>query len=185
MPRRKPENYIDNAKFLKEIIAYKKQVRMAKREKLPKPGVNDYIGKCFLDIATNLARKPNFVNYIFKEDMISDGVENCLMYVENFDPKKSKNPFAFFTQITFYSFIRRIQKEKKYLYAKMAYFQEKDYKKEFQNWAVSNNVVEETDKDPYLEFFSLNENDVKNFNTKKKVVKKGSRKKIDDGELFG
>jgi hypothetical protein len=174
MAKRKPENYIDNKEFLKALIQYKKEVRKAKREDLPIPGVTNYIGKCFLDIATNLARKPNFVNYIFKEDMISDGVENCLMYVNNFDPKKSKNPFAFFTQIIFYSFLRRIQKEKKHLYTKMAYFREMDYRKEFANWAVENKVVEADAKDPYLEFFNLNENDLKNFDktTKKKVNKK-------------
>lgn len=175
MAKRRPENYIDNKKFLKELMEYKKQVRLAKKQELPIPGVSNYIGQCFLDIATNLARKPNFVNYIFKEDMISDGVENCLMYVNNFNPRKSKNPFAFFTQIIFYSFLRRIQKEKKHLYTKMAYFREKDHRKEFATWAVDNNVVEADGKDPYLEFFNLNENDLKNFDKK---LRKKSKKKV-------
>ena len=181
MAKRKPENYIDNKEFLKAMIEHKKLIKKAKKENKPIPGVSNYIGKCFLDIATNLARKPNFVNYIFKEDMISDGVENCLMYVDNFDPKKSQNPFAFFTQIIFYSFLRRIQKEKKYLYTKMAYFREMDYRKEFKNWAVKNDMVDSDSNDPYLAFFNLNEKDLENFTkktTKKKTTKKTSKKKV-------
>jgi len=115
----KNSHYIDNKKFLEEIINYKKEVKKAKRENLPKPGVNNYIGQCFMDIAENLAKKPNFANYPFKEEMIGDAVENCMMYTTNFDPAKSKNPFAFFTQIIFYAFLRRIQKEKKQLYIKI------------------------------------------------------------------
>ena len=64
----------------------------------------------FLKIATHLSYKPNFVNYMFREDMICDGIENCLQYIDNFDPEKSKNPFAYFTQIIYYAFLRRIQK---------------------------------------------------------------------------
>ncbi len=47
--------------------------------------------------------------------MICDGIENCVQYIHNFDPEKSKNPFAYFTQIIQYAFLRRIQKEKKQL----------------------------------------------------------------------
>ena len=74
-----------------------------------------YVGDCFLKIATHLSYKPNFVNYPFREDMICDGIENCLQYIDNFDPEKSSNPFAYFTQIIYYAFLRRIQKEKKQL----------------------------------------------------------------------
>ena len=76
---------------------------------------SDYIGDCFMKIATHLSYKPNFVNYMFREDMISDGIENCVQYIENFNPEKSKNPFAYFTQIIYYAFLRRIQKEKRQL----------------------------------------------------------------------
>ena len=75
----------------------------------------EYLGDCFWKIATHLSYKPNFVNYMFREDMICDGIENCLQYIDNFDPEKSKNPFAYFTQIIYYAFLRRIQKEKKQL----------------------------------------------------------------------
>ena len=75
--------------------------------------VTEYIGECFLKIANHLSYRPNFINYTYRDDMISDGIENCLQYMDNFDPEKSNNPFAYFTQIIYYAFIRRIQKEKK------------------------------------------------------------------------
>ena len=78
-----------------------------------KPPVTNYIGECFLKIANHLSYRPNFINYTYRDDMISDGIENCLQYMYNFNPDKSKNPFAYFTQIIYYAFIRRIQKEKK------------------------------------------------------------------------
>lgn len=114
------EHYVDNAKFLEALTAYKKgydKAKKAKRKKDPPP-VPEYIGECFLKIATHLSYKPNFVNYTFRDDMISDGVENCLVYVHNFDPAKSNNPFGYFTQIIYYAFLRRIQREKKYTYTK-------------------------------------------------------------------
>ena len=109
----KIEHYVSNKEFLAAMIEYKKSVRSAKRKKLPKPPVTNYIGECFLKIANHLSYRPNFINYTFRDDMISDGIENCLQYLDNFNPDKSNNPFAYFTQIIYYAFIRRIQKEKK------------------------------------------------------------------------
>ena len=83
-----------------------------------KPDVTNYIGECFLKIANHLSYRPNFINYTFRDDMISDGIENCLQYMDNFNPDKSNNPFAYFTQIIYYAFIRRIQKEKKQIQIK-------------------------------------------------------------------
>jgi hypothetical protein len=114
----KASHYVNNGDLLKAIIQYKKDVKEAKREGKPKPVIPDYVGKCLLLIAENLAHKPNFNGFTWKEDMIGDGIENCIMYFDNFDPKKSKNPFAYFTQIIYYAFLRRILKEKKQLYAK-------------------------------------------------------------------
>jgi len=71
-----------------------------------------------MKIAENLSHKPNFLSYTFRDEMVADAIENCVMYVDNFDPGKSSNPFAYFTQITYYAFLRRIQKEKKQLYVK-------------------------------------------------------------------
>ena len=111
--KKKTEHYVDNKVFLEEMKKYRKKVLSARKRKRKDPPINDYIGECFLKIANHLSYRPNFINYTYKEDMISDGIENCLTYVANFDPEKSNNPFAYFTQIIYYAFLRRIQKEKK------------------------------------------------------------------------
>ena len=115
MPRKKSEHYVNNKELLEALIVYREKVAIAKEKELPKPRITNYLGSCFLKIATHLSYKPNFVNYMFRDDMISDGIENCVQYIHNFDPEKSRNPFAYFTQIIHYAFLRRIQKEKKQL----------------------------------------------------------------------
>ena len=115
---KKTNHYINNADFLKALIDYKELCDTAEKLNKPEPPIPNYIGECFLKIADHLSRKPNFVSYSFRDEMISDGIENCLMYFRNFDPTKSKNPFAYFTQIIYYAFLRRIMKEKKQLYVK-------------------------------------------------------------------
>ena len=107
------EHYVNNKEFLNALENYFAQVEKAKLNDQPKPQIPRYIGECFLKIANHLSYRPNFINYTYRDDMISDGIENCLQYMSNFDPSKSKNPFAYFTQIIYYAFIRRIQKEKK------------------------------------------------------------------------
>jgi len=113
--RKRSVHYVNNKEFLAALIAYRESVQLAATRGDPKPQITNYLGECFLKIATHLSFKPNFVNYIFKDDMISDGIENCVQYIHNFDPEKSQNPFAYFTQIIHYAFLRRIQKEKKQL----------------------------------------------------------------------
>ena len=115
MVRKKSEHYVNNKQLLEALIVYRAKVAHAKENDLPKPRITNYLGSCFLKIETHLSYKPNFVNYMFREDMISDGIENCVQYIHNFDPEKSRNPFAYFTQIIHYAFLRRIQKEKKQL----------------------------------------------------------------------
>ena len=107
-------HYVDNKKFLAALIEYKKSIDVAKSEGKSIPQVPRYIGECFIKIATHLSYKSNFINYTFKDDMISDGIENCLTAATKFDPEKSSNPFAYYTQIIYFAFIRRIQKEKKH-----------------------------------------------------------------------
>ena len=109
-------HYVNNADFLAAIKQYRQQVKEAEESGSPKPQVSNYIGECILKIATHLAYKPNFFNYSYKDDMILDGIENCIQYIDNFDPDKSSNPFAYFTQIIYYAFLRRISKEKKQTY---------------------------------------------------------------------
>ena len=115
MTRKRSEHYVNNKEFLAAIVAYKQSIVDAEGLGQPKPRITNYLGECFLKIATHLSYKPNFVNYMFKDDMICDGIENCVQYINNFNPEKSKNPFAYFTQIIHYAFLRRIQKEKKQL----------------------------------------------------------------------
>jgi len=116
-PKIKP-HYVDNKKFLEAMIEYKERCVLAEEKGKTKPDVTNYIGECFLKIANHLSFRPNFINYTYRDDMISDGIENCLQYMSNFNPEKSNNPFAYFTQIIYYAFIRRIQKEKKQMLVK-------------------------------------------------------------------
>ena len=115
---RKKQHYVDNEKFLVVMSEYREEYLRAKDEDLEPPIIPDYAGECFLKIAERLSHRPNFINYAFREEMVSDGIENCVMYASNFNPEKSSNPFAYFTQITYYAFLRRIEKEKKQLYIK-------------------------------------------------------------------
>ena len=115
MVRKRSEHYVNNKEFLAAIVEYKYLIKLAEEKGNSKPVIPRYLGECFMKIARHLSYKPNFVNYMFKEDMISDGIENCVQYINNFNPEKSSNPFAYFTQIIHYAFLRRIQKEKKQL----------------------------------------------------------------------
>jgi len=99
-------HYIDNKKFLQALIDYKVEVREAEQNKEERPQVPEYIGDCFIKIANHLAYKNNFINYSFREDMILDAIEQSLCLL---------------TQITYYAFVRRIQKEKKHLQTKYKY----------------------------------------------------------------
>ena len=111
-------HYVDNKHLYAVMIEFKKSVDEAEQSGDTKPQIPDYVGRCLLQIANRLATKPNFANYTFKDDMISDGIENCVSYTDNFNPEKSQNPFGYFTQIIYSAFLRRIQKEKKQLYIK-------------------------------------------------------------------
>lgn len=113
----KQKNYINNHDFHEALVEYKKMCELASKKKQPKPQIPNYLGECWMLIAERLSHKPNFRDYTFREEMIGDGIENCLMYFENFDTTY-KNPFAYFTQIIYYAFLRRIAKEKKQLYVK-------------------------------------------------------------------
>tara|TARA_B100000035_G_scaffold264031_1_gene235932 strand:- start:1515 stop:2051 length:537 start_codon:yes stop_codon:yes gene_type:complete len=152
----KKEHYVDNKAFLAAMIEYRKICNKAKKDKRDKPPVTDYIGECFLKIANHLSYRPNFINYTFRDDMISDGIENCLQYLDNFDPSKSNNPFAYFTQIIYYAFVRRIQKEKKQVIIKHKILtdsnfddmtlqpgDDREFKNQFTEFLKKNTVVEE------------------------------------------
>ena len=115
MPKKRSEHYVNNKELLDAMVEYRIAAKLAKENGTKPPAISNYLGDCFLKNATHLSYKPNFVNYMFREDMIGDGIENCVQYIHNFNPEKSTNPFAYFTQIIYYAFLRRIQKEKKQL----------------------------------------------------------------------
>ena len=160
--KKKSEHYVNNKEFLAAMVEYKKLVKKSKWTKennINKPKVPDYVGECFLKIANHLSYRPNFINYTFRDDMISDGIENCLQYLDNFNPTKSNNPFAYFTQIIYYAFVRRIQKEKKQVTIKNRLITEsnyddmtlqpgedKEFKNQFTEFLKKNMPVEEQQK---------------------------------------
>ena len=127
MPKQKNAHYVDNKKFHKAMIEWKEKCKDAEEAGDDTPRISDYIGECFLKIANGLSYRPNFINYTYRQEMISDGIENCLQYIHNFNPDKSKNPFAYFTQIIYYAFIRRIQKEKKQTHVKHKMIEKQEY----------------------------------------------------------
>ena len=121
-------HYVDNKEFLRAMIKFKEKCKVAKDDGDDRPPVSNYIGECFLKIATHLSYRPNFINYTYRDEMISDGIENCLQYVANFNPEKSSNPFAYFTQIIYYAFLRRIAKEKKQTHVRNKMIENSQYK---------------------------------------------------------
>jgi hypothetical protein len=136
--RKRSEHYVNNKEFLAALIKYREDKEIAEIQGKPKPPIPRYIGECFLKIANHLSFKPNFVNYMFKEDMISDGIENCVQYIHNFNPEKSQNPFAYFTQIIHYAFLRRIQREKRQMEIKNKILERSGYSEVF----VDDNTVD-------------------------------------------
>ena len=146
--RKRSEHYVNNKEFLAALIRYQEDIEIARLQDKPKPVIPRYIGECFLKIANHLSFKPNFVNYMFKEDMISDGIENCVQYIHNFNPEKSRNPFAYFTQIIHYAFLRRIQREKRQLEIKNKIIEKSGYSEVFDD----NNQI---DGSNYAEYNSI------------------------------
>ncbi|CAB5221408.1 RNA polymerase sigma factor [uncultured Caudovirales phage] len=118
MARAPAKHYVDNKRFFTEILHYKALCVDAEKAGKSKPRIPPYLGECLYKIAFRLSLKPNFVNYTFREDMVADGLEKCIAYFDNFNPEKSTNPFAYFTQIIYYAFLTRINSEKKHLYIK-------------------------------------------------------------------
>tara|TARA_B100000700_G_C14993655_1_gene832620 strand:+ start:46 stop:594 length:549 start_codon:yes stop_codon:yes gene_type:complete len=157
MPRKGGRHYVDNKQLYLVMVDYKKSVDEAEQSGDNKPRIPDYIGECLLQIANRLATKPNFANYTFKDEMVCDGIENCVNYIDNFDPEKSKNPFAYFTQIIYYAFLRRIQKEKKQLYIKH---------KSLENAVLNDTlVVDSTGKGGYVSYANTSSDYMKDFVT--------------------
>lgn len=178
---KKLSHYINNKTLLQEIILYKEELEKFKEGKIKvKPQVSNYIGSCILAIAERLSSKPNFYGYSFREEMLGDGIENCMMYLNNFDPKISENPFAYFTQIIWFAFLRRIQKEKKQAYIRMKMFQNMDKYGVIKDYIETTGELEGKNDNIYAEYFKLSELDVNYFDNKsqKKKGKKPKSKNI-------
>lgn len=111
-------HYVNNRDFSQNVVDYVNLVKSAKLNGTEVPRITEYIGRCFLRIAEGLSHKPNFIHYTYREEMVMDGVENCIKAIMNYNIEAatrtgSPNAFAYFTQICYYAFIRRIMKEKK------------------------------------------------------------------------
>lgn len=160
-------HYVNNKRLYGEMLKYINDYKEAKAAGTGPIKIPEYIGECIFQIATKLATKPNFIGYSFKDEMISDGIENCLVYIYNFNPDKTKNPFAYFTTIIFNAFIRRIHKEKKQLYIKH---------KCFENSIINNTLFSNVDDNVESSFYVVNNekmNDmVTNFEANKAMKKK-------------
>ena len=173
MAKQKTVHYVDNKKFHQAMIEWKEQCKDAEESGNEPPRISNYIGECFLKIANHLSYRPNFINYTYRDEMISDGIENCLQYVHNFNPEKSNNPFAYFTQIIYYAFLRRIQKEKKQAHVK---------NKMIENMTIDENLIDGGDGEfdnPYVDYLQ------KNFLPTEDVYKPKKKKEKPKGlELF-
>ena len=124
--QRKSIHYVNNAEFSQAVVEYVTEVQEAKKQETTLPIVPDYIASCFLRIAEGLSHKSNFIRYTYREEMVMDAVENCLKAIENYNLEAATrtgkpNAFAYFTQITWYAFLRRIAKEKKQQDIKLKY----------------------------------------------------------------
>lgn len=168
-------HYVNNADFLQALIEYRKLKSLAEQEGKDKPIVSNYIGECILKIATHLSYKPNFINYSYRDDMILDGVENCIQYIDNFDPTKSNNPFAYFTQIIYYAFLRRIAKEKKQSYIKGKLIQDMP----FEAFELQEGDEDKEFRNAYLDFMQQNHS-FDDFIERKKEKKKKKQPTLDN-----
>lgn len=124
MTKKQANHYVDNDKFFNEIVKYHQAIRKADAAGKERPRIPNYLGECIWLMAENLAMKPCFRNYSFVEEMKGDAIENCIMYFDRYDPDKGGNPFAYFTTVIRWAFIRRINKEEKARYTIYKNFQE-------------------------------------------------------------
>jgi hypothetical protein len=165
---------VDNKLFLDALIDYKDKVEIAKKNNTTLPQVPNYIGECFIKIATHLSYKSNFINYPFKDDMISDGIENCLTAAVKFDPTKSSNPFSYYTQIIYFAFLRRIQREKKMLATKYKIIETMD---------LDSMITQEHDSGDFNnQFLDYLKKQIDNIDIEKRVIKLPKKNKLAEEE---
>lgn len=173
-------HYVNNEQFLNALVEHRDACKLARDNGEKEPKIPDYIGECFLMIAERLSKMPNFVGYTFREDLISDAVENCLLYYKNFDPNKSKYAFAYFTQIIYYAFCRRIYKEKKSLYMKYKMTEQLGILDEYSQLSNEDGIMKQFNVYDNIKDF-INEFEEKELEKKRKKNEKSKKKGI---ELF-
>ena len=116
--KKQNQHYVNNKEFTEAVAEHNEAVKLAESKGKTPPKMSNYIGECIYKIATRLSTRPNFINYTYRDEMICDAIENCIQYIGNFNREKSNNAFAYVTQICYYAFLRRIQKEKKQVFIK-------------------------------------------------------------------
>jgi len=188
--KRKSIHYVNNADFSQAVVEYVKKVDEAKKNNKNIPKVTNYIANCFLRIAEGLSHKSNFIRYTYREEMVMDAVENCLKAINNYDIEAATrtgkpNAFSYFTQITWFAFLRRIAKEKKQQEVKMKYLTASGIENFIINENgdnMSNQVAEhfvDTLKTRIDRVKSI-DNEVKNYNKAEKIKRKA---KVVDSDL--
>lgn len=172
-------HYVDDAKLYEAMVQYKLKLKENESKGLDKPRVSEYIGSCILLIAKRLSTRPQFINYSYRDEMIGDGVVNCINYIDNFNHEKYKKPFAYFTQIIYYAFIHRIQKEKKHLYVR-----QKTLQNAYLNGLL--NDYQESDGDSYGTVIDLDSDYMANLveDFEKKLAAKKQKAKSKEADIF-
>ncbi len=181
-------HYVNNREFSQAVVDYVNLVKKAKTENTEIPRITEYIGRCFLRIAEGLSHKPNFVRYTYREEMVMDGVENCIKAIMNYNIEAatrtgSPNAFAYFTQINYYAFIRRIMKEKKQQDIKFRYIEHagiEDFMSNSENTGTSMNGIE----NGFIDTLKKRIGRVKDVDVKVKEFKKKDKKERKELELF-
>jgi hypothetical protein len=161
-------HYVNNAQMLESIKDYREKLLAARANSTDLPRIPEYLGECIMKIATGLSRKSNFINYSYKDDMILDGIENCIHCMHSFDPEKSSNPFSYFTQVIYFAFLRRIAKEKKQSYIKGKLIQDMA----FDSFDLQGHDDDADFKNAYTAFIQANSNFDNSFITNKEKKKK-------------
>lgn len=169
-------HYVDNKKFLEALKEHRALCEKAKEEGTEPPQISNYIGKTLMDIATHLSYKSNFINYSYRDEMILDGIENCLRYVHNFNPDRSSNPFAYFTQVIFYAFLRRIAREKKQTVIKGKLIRDIP----FEGFELQEHDEDGQYMNSYIDFMQNNSNFDDFIERKKEKKKKAKKDSLED-----
>lgn len=169
-------HYVNNAEMLAAIKAYKEDLAKARAEGREDPRIPEYIGECILKIANRLSHKANFINYSYRDDMILDGIENCMMCINSFDPNKSSNPFSYFTQVIYFAFLRRITKEKKQSYIRGKMIQEMA----FESFEIQDHDDDSDFKNAYMAFVQSHQNFDDSFIKKKEKKKEKEKQSLEN-----